>query len=68
VPINYNGGRAYANGIFVAAEGLNFFKLGAVAAGGRLSHQAACPCEKDFGWMAVWEMNPEVLGSLWLIA
>jgi hypothetical protein len=24
--------------------------------------------EKDFGWMAFWELNPEVLGSLWLMA
>jgi hypothetical protein len=24
--------------------------------------------EKDFGWMAFWELNPEVLGSLWLLA
>jgi hypothetical protein len=25
-------------------------------------------CEKDFGWMALWELNPEVLGSIWLMA
>jgi hypothetical protein len=24
--------------------------------------------EKDFGWMALWELNPEVLGSLWPMA
>jgi hypothetical protein len=30
---------AYANGVLVAAEGLDFFRLGVVAAGGRLSHQ-----------------------------
>jgi hypothetical protein len=24
--------------------------------------------EKNFGWMNVWELNPEVLGSLWLMA
>jgi hypothetical protein len=24
--------------------------------------------EKDFGWMAFWELNPEMLGSLWLMA
>jgi hypothetical protein len=22
--------------------------------------------EKNFGWMDVWELNPEWLGSLWL--
>jgi hypothetical protein len=34
--LNYNGGCAYANGIFVAPEGLDFFRLGVVATGGRL--------------------------------
>jgi hypothetical protein len=24
--------------------------------------------EKNFGWMHVWELNPEGLGSLWLMA
>jgi hypothetical protein len=24
--------------------------------------------EMDFGWMALWDLNPEVLGSLWLMA
>jgi hypothetical protein len=24
--------------------------------------------ENDFGWIDFWELNPEVLGSLWLIA
>jgi hypothetical protein len=23
--------------------------------------------EKDFGWMAFWELDPEVLGLLWLV-
>jgi hypothetical protein len=68
VPQNYNGGCDYANGIFVAAEGLDFFRLGVIATGGSLSHQATCLCEKDFGWMALWELNPEVVGSLWLMA
>jgi hypothetical protein len=22
--------------------------------------------EKDFGWMALWDLDPEMLGSLWL--
>jgi hypothetical protein len=25
-------------------------------------------CEKDFSCMAVWELHPEVLGSLWQMA
>jgi hypothetical protein len=25
-------------------------------------------CKKDFDWMALWGLNPEVLGSLWLMA
>jgi hypothetical protein len=24
--------------------------------------------ERNFGWMAAWEMNPKVFGSLWLMA
>jgi hypothetical protein len=59
---------ACGNGIFVLAEGLDFLKLGAIATYGRLSHQATCPYEKDFGWMAFWELNRELLGSFWLMA
>jgi hypothetical protein len=25
-------------------------------------------CKKDFGWIALWGLNPEVMGSLWLMA
>jgi hypothetical protein len=25
-------------------------------------------CEKDFGWIALLDLNPELLGSLWLMA
>jgi hypothetical protein len=25
-------------------------------------------CGKEFGWMALWVKNPEILGSLWLMA
>jgi hypothetical protein len=25
------------------------------------------PHKKDFGWMAFWELKPEVLGLLWLM-
>jgi hypothetical protein len=25
-------------------------------------------CKKDFGWIGLWKLNPEVLGSLWLTA
>jgi hypothetical protein len=37
------GGRyAYANGIFVVADGLDFFKAGVIATGGTSFHQATC--------------------------
>jgi hypothetical protein len=26
------------------------------------------PYNKDFGWMALWELNPETLELLWLMA
>jgi hypothetical protein len=42
VPLNYNVRYAYANGVFVAAEDLDVFRLGVVVTGGRLSHQATC--------------------------
>jgi hypothetical protein len=34
---------------------------------GGWSHQAICLCERKFGWMDIWELTPEGLGSLWLI-
>jgi hypothetical protein len=50
VPSNSNEGCAYANEIFVVAEGLDFFKLGVIAAGQRLFHQETCPLRKLF-WL-----------------
>jgi hypothetical protein len=46
----------------------DLFRPGAVAAGGRSCHQATCASAKDFSYTAFWESNPEVLGSLWLMA
>jgi hypothetical protein len=60
--LNYNGERAYAKWTFVVTEGLDFFKLG------DYSIRQFVLREKDFGWMALWELNPEVLGSVWLMA
>jgi hypothetical protein len=68
VSLKLKRGCAYANGVFVAAEDLDIFRLGVVATGGRLSHQATCPLWKGFWLMAVWGLNPEVLWSLWLMA
>jgi hypothetical protein len=41
--LKLNRGCAYANEIFVLAEGLDFFKRGVIPTGGRLSHEATCP-------------------------
>jgi hypothetical protein len=71
VPQNYNVECAYANGIFAVADGLDFSKLGAMGLlllVGDYSIRQLVLHEKDFGWMAFWELNPEVLGSLWLMA
>jgi hypothetical protein len=43
------------------------FQLGVIPTGGRLSHQATCPFEEDFGCMALWDLVPEVIGSLQLM-
>jgi hypothetical protein len=45
-------GGAYANGVFVVAEGLDMLKLGAIATSGRWSHQATCHSWKGtlVGW------------------
>jgi hypothetical protein len=43
-------GCAYANGIFVVGEGLDFSKFGVIATGGRLYHEATCPLWKGF-WL-----------------
>jgi hypothetical protein len=59
---------AYANGIVVLAEGLHMFRLGAIATDGMMIPiRKFVLHEKNFGWMDVWELNPEGLGSLWLI-
>jgi hypothetical protein len=61
---------AYAEGIVVAAEGRDMFTLGAIANGWRLIPSGKFPLgkKKNFGWMDVWGLNREGLGSLWLIA
>jgi hypothetical protein len=48
---------------------LNISRLGAVAAGGKMIPSGSLSfCEKDFGWMDVWELNPEGMISLLLKA
>jgi hypothetical protein len=44
------GEGAYAKGILAVVEFLDFFKLGMIATGGRLSHQATCPLWNGF-WL-----------------
>jgi hypothetical protein len=50
--------------IFVLAEGLDMFKIGSIAASGRLLQQATCSYEEIFVLMDVSLMNPEVLELL----
>jgi hypothetical protein len=49
--LNQKQGCAYADGIIVAAEGFDFFRIGVVATGGRLFHQATCPLQKKVFWL-----------------
>jgi hypothetical protein len=46
----------------VLAEGLNIFRLGAIATGGRRLRPGNLSFAKITGWMDVWELNPERLG------
>jgi hypothetical protein len=62
VPQKYNRGCAYTNGIFVVAEGLDFFKLWVIVAGGILSHQATFPLWKGFWFDGSLEVEPRSVG------
>jgi hypothetical protein len=42
------------------AEGLDMFRLvETIATGGNMNPSSNVLYEKDFGWMYVWELNPE---------
>lgn len=43
-------------------------KLGTTATGGRLTLRQLLLYEKNFGWIVFWQLDPEVLGPLWLKA
>jgi hypothetical protein len=51
--INYNWG--CANGIVVLAEGLDVFRLGAIATGGRMIPSGNLSFVKRTVWMNVWD-------------
>jgi hypothetical protein len=59
---------AYVNEIFVVVEGLGFFKQGALLLVGDYPTRQLVLREKDFGCVALWELNPGVMRSLWLKA
>jgi hypothetical protein len=59
---------AYVNGFVVLAEGLDVFRLRAIATGGRGSHQAICPLKKELWLDGCLRVEPRKLGSLWLKA
>jgi hypothetical protein len=46
------------------AEGLDFSNKGLLLLVGNYPMRQLVLYEKNFGWMAFWELNPEVLGSL----
>jgi hypothetical protein len=48
--------------------GFGIFKLGASGTGGDDPNRQLVLYERNFGWMDVWELNPEGLGSFWLTA
>jgi hypothetical protein len=65
--INCNWGYAADNGSGVLMEGLNLFRLGTSAAGGKMMPSGNLFFTKGtlIGWMS--ELNPELFGLLWLM-
>jgi hypothetical protein len=47
--MNYNWGHAYANGLVVLTEGLDVFRLEAVATGGKVKPSDNVLYENNFG-------------------
>jgi hypothetical protein len=69
VVLHTKRGCSHANGFVVVADGLHVFRIGPAAVGGRIIPSVKFVLgENNFGWMAVRELNPEELGSLWLKA
>jgi hypothetical protein len=66
--VSYNRIRAYENVFLVLAEGLYTFKVGVLLLVGGDHMRQLVLYERNFGWLEVWKLNPEVLGSLWLLA
>jgi hypothetical protein len=53
-------GYAYADGFVVLAEGLDMFRLELLTLAGIRTRQGQFVLyEKNFGWLDVWELNPE---------
>jgi hypothetical protein len=55
-------------GTEVMAEGLDMSRPEAVATGGKINPSGSLPSAKRTGWMNVWELNSEEMGSLCLKA
>jgi hypothetical protein len=53
---------------FVVAQGLDLSNQGILLLVGDYSIRQLVLYENNFLWMAFWELDPEVLGSLWLMA
>jgi hypothetical protein len=63
-----NWGYAYINGIVVLAEGLNVFRLGAIATGGNMTSQAICPLQKERRLDGYLGVEPKCMRLHWLKA
>jgi hypothetical protein len=66
--------KTITGGVLTLTEYLSRLKALTFSDKGLLLLVGDCPirqrvlCKKDFGWMAFWGLNPEVLGSIWLTA
>jgi hypothetical protein len=61
------GGVLTLTGFLSRRKALTFSDKGVLLLVGDSPIRQRVLCKKDFGWMAVWVLNPEVLGLLWLV-
>jgi hypothetical protein len=59
---------AYSIVVLSRGKALTFSNKGLLLLVGDYPIRQLVLYEKDFGWITLWELNPQVLGSLWLIA
>jgi hypothetical protein len=62
------GGVLSQTGVLSPRKALTFSDQGLLLLVGDYPIRQRVLCKKDYGWMALWGLNTELLGSLWLMA